>query len=311
MPNKTKKIILGIDEVGRGPWAGPLVIGAVILPQDLPNWVESLTDSKKLTAKKRENLAPLILKESVAATLGWVSAREIDEIGLSEALKLATRRAVRQIHTRITEIIIDGTSNFLAGTPLESRVSVLKKADLLIKEVSAASIIAKVARDHYMQSLAEIYPGYGFENHVGYGTAAHRVALERLGPTPEHRKSFKPVRAKVVKNTTETGNKAETLVADYLAARGHLILARNHKTPFYEIDIVSVKDDKIYFTEVKYRQSTTHGSPLEAITKTKRDKMQYAARSFLHYTNSSLQPILAAAAVSGPEFHFDAWIPLV
>ncbi|MBQ9020192.1 ribonuclease HII [Candidatus Saccharibacteria bacterium] len=344
MPTKpTQKIILGIDEVGRGPWAGPLVIGAVILPKNPPAWVEKLTDSKKLTPKKREELAPLILKESTSATLGWVSARELDTIGLSSALKLATRRAVRQIHDApFTEIIIDGTSNFLSGTPLENRVTILKKADLLIKEVSAASIIAKVARDHYMVALAEVYPGYGFENHLGYGTAAHRQALETLGPTPEHRTSFKPIQNllkntqpsepsqpsqlaqstqsspkksplppnTVVKNTTKTGAKAESVVADYLESQGHYIITRNHKTKFYEIDIISAHKDKIYFTEVKYRKTPLHGTPLEAITPSKKQQMTFAAESFLKYTKPSMSPILAAAAVSGPDFHLETWFPL-
>lgn len=188
--------ILGIDEVGRGPWAGPLVIGAVILLDEKPEWVAELNDSKKLTAKKREKLNEIILKEAPATGLGWVTSAELDQLGLSEALKLAARRAVEEVQKKkvpFTEIIIDGTINFLQGTKLENYVSVLPKADFLIKEVSAASIIAKVARDNYMTNLAEKYPQYGFEKHVGYGTAAHKKALEEFGPCPEHRFSFKPV----------------------------------------------------------------------------------------------------------------------
>ena len=188
--------ILGIDEVGRGPWAGPLVVGACVLNSrfdekeneiEAETWQDELNDSKKLTAKKREKLAPIIKEKAKATGLGWVSARELDEIGLGEALKLATRRAVENIpRESFTEIIIDGTQNFLKDTDLENLVSVLPKADLKIKEVSAASIIAKVARDNYMKDIAEKYPGYGFEKHVGYGTALHKSALEKLGPCPEH-----------------------------------------------------------------------------------------------------------------------------
>lgn len=194
---------LGIDEVGRGPWAGPLVIGAVILPDydsekgnpDYP-WIMELNDSKKLTAKKREELNEIILKEALATGLGWVTSKELDEIGLSNALKLAARRAVEEVQKKkipFNQIIIDGTINFLAGTKLEKYVSVLPKADYLVKEVSAASIIAKVARDHYMEELGKKFPEYGFEKHVGYGTAAHKKALETYGPCPEHRFSFRPV----------------------------------------------------------------------------------------------------------------------
>ena len=311
--------ILGIDEVGRGPWAGPLVIGACILPEPHPDWTDVLTDSKRLTPLKREELNELILNQpDVATATGWVPAAEIDEIGLSAALKLATRRAVQQLKkdfpkVKFSEIIIDGTSNFLTGTPLASRVTVLKKADLLVKEVSAASIVAKVARDHYMVELGSKYPGYGFEKHMGYGTAAHRAALAALGPCPEHRRSVKPVKKQ--SPTTKKGTHAEAVAADYLTSHGHHLLARNHKTKFYEIDIISVKDSQIFFTEVKYRKTTTHGAPLESITPKKQQQMRFAAESFLKFaaTNPNLQqysnpsPVLAVAAVSGPDFHLDDW----
>lgn len=304
--------ILGIDEVGRGPWAGPLVIGAVILPEDKPAWVEELTDSKKLTAKKREALNEIILKEAPATGLGWVSSRELDEVGLGAALRLAARRAVEAIqetHVPFQEIIIDGTVNFLAGTKLENYVTVLKKADFLIKEVSAASIIAKVARDRYMYSLAEKYPNYGFEKHVGYGTAAHRQALETYGPCPEHRKSFKPLQKNIV-TTKKLGDHGETVVADYLAGLGHIIIARNHKTKFYEIDIISIKDQTIYFTEVKYRKSQFRGTSLEQITPKKQQQMRFAAESFLKFKPEfrDFSPVLAAASVSGDDFHLDDWL---
>ena len=318
-----ERAILGIDEVGRGPWAGPLVIGAVILPKGDQFWKDELTDSKKLSAKKRERLAEFILEESPATALGWVSAKELDATGFSDGLKLATRRAVRQIreqHVPFTEIIIDGNINFLAGTPLEKYVTTLKKADLLIKEVSAASIIAKVARDDYMKEIAEIYPEYGFENHVGYGTALHRATLEAYGPTPEHRAGVKPVARflkthpfspnRPAKNTTKIGSKAEQIVADYLEANGHIVIARNHKTPFYEIDIISTKAGKIYFTEVKYRKTHKAGSPLEAITSQKQQQMYFAAESFLKYTKTDFQPILAAASVSGEDFQLETWLPI-
>lgn len=166
--------ILGIDEVGRGPWAGPLVVGAVILGtkfQELDIYTE-LRDSKKIAKAKRIQLAESINKNALAHALGWVKADEIDQFGLGPALKLAARRAVKQIlaqKIKFDNIVIDGTINLLADTPLEERVTLLPKADNLVKEVSAASIIAKVARDQYMVKLGEKYPLYGFEKHVGYG----------------------------------------------------------------------------------------------------------------------------------------------
>ena len=352
MPNN---LILGIDEVGRGPWAGPLVIGACILnsrfddnvePLEKELWQEALTDSKKLTPKKREKLAPEIRKKAKKYGLGWVSAKELDEIGLSESLKLATRRAVLELLGKnfetaldkiddkipkdlpFSEIIIDGTQNFLKGTSLENLVSVLPKADLKIKEVSAASIIAKVARDDYMKSLAEKYPDYGFEKHVGYGTKRHKVALETFGPCEEHRFSFRPVakerlkccRAPDAKNTTAIGQQAEEVVANYLKTKkNHKILSRNYKTKFYEIDIVSATKDHIYFTEVKYRKSHSRGDPLEAITKQKRHRMTFAAELFMESLAEKLRrapetlpsPILAAASVSGEDYELEHWFEIV
>lgn len=390
--------ILGIDEVGRGPWAGPLVVGAVILGDPKNKLWAELADSKKLTQKKREALIVIIENNAVATGLGWVSAKELDKIGLAESLKVATRRAVvslldqspykdpdqnlsksqhqnplkdlfrspskdpsqKQLPTTsdklpFSEIIIDGTSNFLKGTALESLVTVLPKADAKIKEVSAASIIAKVARDNYMRIIAEQFPKYGFEKHVGYGTKQHSESLQKYGPCPEHRLSFKPVQkvfqnrtitktknssAKANKATTATtatkankatkvetsnarvthGARAEQIVADYLEKnQQHTILARNHKTRFYEIDIVSATKDHIYFTEVKYRENEEHGTPLEFIDKKKQKQIEFAAESFMQYLSKKLErpvtelpsPIIAVAAVSGKQFKLDKWLPVI
>ncbi len=307
--------ILGIDEVGRGPWAGPLVLGGVILTDATADWCQDLTDSKKLTAKKREELAKIIHKNAAAVSLGWVSSAELDKIGMSESLKLAARRVVYGIKEQkipFNEVVIDGTVNFLAGTPLENYVTVLKKADFLIKEVSAASIVAKVARDSYMTALSQKYQNYGFEKHVGYGTAAHKKAIEAFGLTPEHRNSFKPIQAQGI-TTKQLGDRGETVVSDYLKNNGHQIIARNHRTPFYEIDIISIKDQTIYFTEVKYRKNTYRGGPLEMITKEKLSQMTFAAESFLNFQprlRERFSPLLAVASVSGTNFHLDDWFSL-
>ena len=309
--------ILGIDEVGRGPWAGPLVIGAAILENPESEDWQDLNDSKKLTAKKRELLSQKILENATATGLGWVSVTELDNLGLSESLKLATRRAISRIsREKFTEIIIDGTVNFLKGTDLENLVTVLPKADAKIKAVSAASIIAKVARDNYMTELAKKYPEYGFEKHVGYGTAVHKAALEKFGPCPEHRKSFKPVKKLTVAKLH--GNKGEDVVAEYLRQRGHKILSRNYKTKFYEIDIVSATEDHIYFTEVKYRKNNSHGQPLEFIGKKKQEQMTFAANAFMNYLSKKLdRPLesmpsfsLAAAAVEGEDFELKQWFEI-
>ena len=337
-------MILGIDEVGRGPYAGPLVIGACVLGdwQNSENaeWIEKLTDSKKLSAKRREELYVLIKEKALATAAGWVSSAEIDEVGLSEALRLATRRAVEQIQkTKVpfSEIIIDGTMNFLVGTKLEKYVSTLKKGDFLVKEISAASILAKVERDKYMVELDAVYPEYGFGKHVGYGTAAHQKAMEEFGLTPEHRRSFRPVREiaeqkttikpknatrlKTVaepKNTSEQkitnkqlGDQGEQTVVDFLVTARHEIVARNYKTKLFEVDIISQKNEVLYFTEVKYRSGHDFGEALDFIDKKKQQKMHLAVAGFLaiHPEYADFRPSLAVAAV-GKDFKLEEWFEL-
>lgn len=299
--------VLGIDEVGRGPWAGPLVVGACVLGDAQ---IDGLTDSKKLTPKKREALAPII-REKAAVGLGWIPAEELDRIGLSAALCKACRMAVKQIHVPFHEIIIDGTVNFLRGTPLADHVQVSKKADLLVPEVSAASIVAKVARDEYMYKLADKYPGYGFEKHVGYGTAAHKAALLKLGVCPEHRKSFRPI-AEIIgmkpntKSTKARGDRGETAVCKYLEKSGHEIVARNWKNKFCEIDIISRFNGILCFTEVKYRRA---GHGLDAIDKKKLAQMRFAAEFYLNQ-NGGGAAILAAAEVAGDNYEVTDFLVL-
>ncbi len=330
-------MILGIDEVGRGPYAGPLVIGACILGdwQNSENaeWIEKLTDSKKLSAKRREELYVLIKEKALAAATGWVSSAEIDEIGLSEALRLATRRAVEQIQqTKVpfSEIIIDGTMNFLVGTKLEKYVSTLKKGDFLVKEISAASILAKVERDNYMAKLDAVYPKYGFGKHVGYGTAAHQKAMEEFGLTPEHRRSFRPVREIAENKITakqlgdrgeqmianeitckQLGDRGEQVVVDYLEASRHEIVARNYKTKLFEVDIISQKDRVLYFTEVKYRRDSDFGAGLDFIDQKKQQKMRLSVKGFMEANPeyADFTPTLAVAAV-GKDFKLEEWFEL-
>lgn len=310
-------MILGIDEAGRGPWAGPLVVGAVVLGD---SQIEGLTDSKKLTKKKRELLYDEIITQSSAWASGWVTSTELDEIGMSQALKLATRRAVEQITVPYTKIIIDGTVNFLADTGKGQYVATMAKADLLISSVSAASIIAKVERDRYMSLQDDIYPGYGFSSHAGYGTAKHREAIEGLGVTPLHRLSFAPlaryridaptsVEVALDRSTTKSiGDRAEDVVAEELEQRGHHVIARNWRTKFCEIDIISRHEDTVYFTEVKYRKNANQGGGLAAITPKKLRQMRFAAELFALKNNlSNTHMQLAAADVAGEPYVLQEW----
>lgn len=312
--------ILGIDEVGRGPLAGPLVVGAVILPNPYPDWVGELKDSKKLSSKKREQLSKVIFDNALAIGLGWVSAKEIDENGISKALVLATRRAVEEVQRAkvpFSQIIIDGKINFLKDTALGQYVSTVVKADDLIREVSAASIIAKVARDNYMKESALKYTSYGFEKHVGYGTSAHIKAIKEFGLCEEHRLSFEPCKSmvgfdtakEVKKNTTRIGKIAEEKVRKHLAREGHNIIDMNFKTKMCEIDIISTYKNDIYFTEVKYRKSNYSGGGLAAVTKEKQRQMEFAAKMFLATKNefNNFDPKLAVAEVEGKEFKINSW----
>ena len=316
--------ILGIDEVGRGPLAGPLVVGAVILPEVLPEWVNELNDSKKLTFKKRAKLSEIILNESVATGLGFVSPFELDELGMVPALKLATRRALQDMQgnqIKCTKVIIDGNINFLAGTQLGKITTTLIKGDALIKEISAASIIAKVARDNYMIELGAKYPGYGFEKHMGYGTKAHIDAINSLGLTPEHRLSFEPCKSisgftrenEIKKNTTTVGNHGEDAAVEYLVKNGHRIIGRNFKTKWCEIDIISVYNEKICFTEVKYRKNDDFGGGIATITAEKINKMKLGVETFLKYypKYQSLQPAIAVADVTGVDFKVKDWFEII
>ena len=162
--------------------------GAVLLGQP----IDGLKDSKLLSKLRRETLAAQIEQEALAVGTGWVWPEEIDMVGISTAVKLAMERALAQITAAYDEVIIDGNINYLPESP---HTRALIKADMTEPSVSAASIVAKVARDHYMAGLPERYAGYGFARHVGYGTAAHIAALKEFGVSDIHRRSYKPIKA--------------------------------------------------------------------------------------------------------------------
>ena len=178
------RIICGVDEAGRGPLAGPVCAAAVILPANLD--IPGLTDSKKLSDKRRRELYPVIKEQAIAYGIGFASHEEIDEINILQATFLAMERAMNQLTIRPDLALIDGNRQKDFGIPVETVV----KGDSLSASIAAASVLAKVSRDDVMLQLAQEYPGYGFEVHKGYGTKAHYEALRNLGPSPIHRMSF-------------------------------------------------------------------------------------------------------------------------
>ena len=178
------KLICGVDEAGRGPLAGPVCAAAVILPEHLE--IPGLTDSKKLTDKKRRELFPLIQEQAIAYGIGFATEKEIDEINILQATFLAMQRALDQLTVRPDLALIDGNREKDFGLPVKTVV----KGDSLSANIAAASVLAKVTRDNLMVELSEKYPEYGFEIHKGYGTKAHYAALREFGASPIHRMTF-------------------------------------------------------------------------------------------------------------------------
>ncbi len=179
------KYIAGIDEAGRGPLAGPVVVGIVILPKD--SMIEGVNDSKKVSEKKREKVYEEIIKEAIDWGVGICDQNEIDDINILQATKLALTRAIESLKTKPDLILVDALTNIdTKGIPYRSII----KGDAKEYSIAAASIIAKVTRDRMMYEYDKIYPQYGFAGHKGYGTAKHIAAIKEYGPCPIHRRSF-------------------------------------------------------------------------------------------------------------------------
>ena len=178
------RVICGVDEAGRGPLAGPVCAAAVILPAGLE--IPGLNDSKKLTDKRRRELAPIIKEKALAYGIAFATHEEIDQINILQATFLAMERAIAQLEITPELALIDGNRQKDFGINVETVV----KGDSRSANIAAASVLAKVTRDDYMEAMAVEYPGYGFEIHKGYGTKAHYAALTEHGPSPIHRMSF-------------------------------------------------------------------------------------------------------------------------
>ena len=265
----SSNITIGIDEVGRGPWAGPLLVSAVAL--DMNQCYEGLADG---------------------IGLGWVDVAELDRLGMTDGLKLGAKRAYSQLPSDVTSrakrIVIDGNIKMLD----DLRAVVMVKADAQVQAVSAASIVAKVARDSYMTQLDRLFPEYGFAKHAGYGTRQHVEALTKLGVISGiHRSSFAPI-----KNL------------------GYQIVARNWRTKLCEIDIIAHKDKDLCFVEVKYRHNDSCGDGLDAITPRKLQQMRFAAEVYMHSCGKSIKdcnPRLMVVALSGRPPVIDELIDVV
>lgn len=183
--NKGYKLIAGVDEVGRGPLAGPVCAAAVILPEDLT--IDGVDDSKKISEKKRERLYDEIIEKAISWAVVFVEPETIDEINIRQATHLAMQRAVDKLDKKPDFLLVDGNDKIAFNdTPCEYIV----KGDAKFQCIAAASIVAKVTRDRYMCEMDGVYPGYGFAKNKGYGTKQHMMGIREIGLTPIHRKTF-------------------------------------------------------------------------------------------------------------------------
>lgn len=175
--------VAGADEAGRGPLAGPVVAAAVIMPAD--RFIEGINDSKKLTEKRRELLYPQVIEQALSYGVGIATVEEIEQMNILNAARLAFARAIEQIEQPFVLY-----TDYITGLKLPMDYTAITKGDAKVYSIAAASIIAKVTRDHMMMEYAQMYPEYGFDKHKGYGTKAHYAAIAEYGPCPQHRMSF-------------------------------------------------------------------------------------------------------------------------
>jgi ribonuclease HII len=191
-------LIAGVDEAGRGPLAGPVVVAAVILPVNYA--LDSLDDSKRLSASRRERLVPMIEAQAIAYAVEFIDVEEIDRVNILQATLNGMQRAVESLDPAPQRAMIDGNR----APALSCEVETVIGGDGLIASISAASILAKVYRDRLMLTMHDEYPGYGFDRHKGYPTAHHLACLKTLGPCPIHRRSFAPVRKAIAEPGTHS-----------------------------------------------------------------------------------------------------------
>tara|TARA_B110000459_G_scaffold203894_1_gene262508 strand:- start:2331 stop:2924 length:594 start_codon:yes stop_codon:yes gene_type:complete len=186
----------GVDEAGRGPWAGPVAVAAVILDEN--NQIAGLNDSKKLSAITRDRLYDLIIANALSYSITFVEVVTIDKINIREATLLGMQRVIKSLDLSPDLVLVDGKD----APPMPCKVEAIIKGDAKVAAIAAASILAKVTRDRFMVELAKTYPLYGFAQHKGYGTKQHQEALDKYGVTVHHRKSFAPIR-KLLQNNLQ------------------------------------------------------------------------------------------------------------
>lgn len=286
-----KRYIIGIDEVGRGPLAGDVVAAAVCV--DFSCFTEEETDcelipgikdSKKLSEKKRKELAKLIKERTVDFSIAGASAQVIDKINILQATILSMENALKNLVEKLKEknivpdkVLIDSVK---IKTDLETMS--INKGDDLCYSIACASILAKVYRDNLCEKWDEEYPGYGLKKHKGYATKAHREALVSMGPSPIHRITFLKNIEKWKDESVLIGSRGEDKAGIFLEDLGYKIIERNFKIYNGEIDLIAIKDKYIVFVEVKSRKDSDYGYGFEAVDKNKQKKIKIAAEIYYH-----------------------------
>lgn len=285
--NFKENLLCGVDEAGRGALAGPVVAAAIILKKEAKNFIANVNDSKKFTEKKRKELYEKILTVAKDYAVGVVSAEEIDKINILNATMKAMEKAVGNLKTKPSFIIFDG--NKKPETLIKSRCVV--KGDSKSASIAAASIIAKVFRDELMKKLDEKYENYFFKNNKGYGTKKHYESILKFGITSQHRKTFlKNLKEKKFKIQNISGKIGEKICYAFLVKNGFNVICKNYKSRYGEIDLIAVKEDFIYFVEVKLRKEDCGYSPGEAVDIKKQKKIVKTAIYFNENHPNKFQP---------------------
>ena len=282
------EFVAGLDEVGRGCLAGPAAAGAVIFRKRPSRKVRELVrDSKQLTPNQLDVAYRAIVEEDATFAVGWTSPAEIDRIGIGPGVRRAMRRALNRLDTTPDHLLIDAIRLPSVNLPQKSIV----KGDSKSLSIAAAAIVAKVQRDHYMRTLSDRYPEYGFDSHKGYGTRRHLDAIEQIGPCSVHRMTFGPVQAESHRvpapGSNQSGEWAESFVAEALEDQGKTIIGRNFRSRFGEVDVIARDGDTIAFVEVRARRPTGFGIPSETVSRQKSRRLIATSHAYLQQTSEN------------------------
>lgn len=274
-------IVAGVDEVGRGPLAGPVVTAAVILPKDCK--IEGINDSKKLSAKKREQLYHIIIQKALSYGIGVIPSSRIDEINILQATYEAMREAITKLSITPQIVLVDALHIPDISMPQRGIVG----GDGKSISIAAASIVAKVTRDAMMEKYSKLYTQYHFEKNKGYGSQQHIEAIQKYGPCAIHRKTFikNIFSQKQYSQNPSYGTKGEILACREMEKMGYRILQRNFRRSCGEIDIIAQKQNTIVFTEVKFRHTDKNGQPCEAVTAEKQKRIVETAKYYIAENN--------------------------